>query len=115
MANMCLYEPIHGEYPDCDANCEDCSYYYIDEVREIMKQWKQEAKVDTPILTEYDYKRQKFVIYTTKPGYLIGFHGKTYYKYRDLLNDKLRSHLSIHDKDADEDKLIEFIECDDWV
>lgn len=27
-AKMCLFEPIHGRCPECDDNCDKCSYWY---------------------------------------------------------------------------------------
>ena len=28
---ICLYEPIHGEFPKCDGNCWRCRYAYYEE------------------------------------------------------------------------------------
>ena len=28
---ICLFEPIHGEFPNCDGNCWRCRYAYYEE------------------------------------------------------------------------------------
>lgn len=120
MANMCLFEAINGRYPNCNGACKKgkdryCSFYYVDEIVKIMYEWKKEAHVETPILTKYDHKNKKFIIYTTKPGYMIGFHGKTYEKYKNLLLEKLRSHFTDHNGVPTGKDFIEFIECNDAI
>ena len=120
MADMCLYEPIHGDSPDCDGACKKgegkyCPYYFVDEVCQIIRQWKNEAKVETPILTKYDRKRRKLIIYTTRPGFLIGRAGERLYRYEDTLRDKVTSHFIDHRGIPKIEHFIEFVECDDAI
>lgn len=119
MADKCLYEPINGTYPNCNGACKrgkrSCEYYFIDEIYHLVKQWKKEAKVETPLLTRMDKQRKKFIIYTTKPGYLIGYKGQLYEKYQDLLLDRLRFYLCNDSGPLRKDEVIEFIECDDAI
>ena len=120
MADMCLYEPIHGDEANCNGVCKRgenqyCPYYFVDEVVAIMREWKKEAHVDSPILTKYDHKRQKFIIYSTKPGFLIGKAGERYFRFREKLLPKIRGHLGNEQGPPEGDDLIEFIECNDFV
>ena len=91
--NRCLYEPINGSYPDCNGACKTgnkvCPYYFIDPIAEVMKQWKKDAGVDTPILWKHDHKRNKICLYTTRPGYFIGLHGDCYQKFHKLLKEAM--------------------------
>ena len=120
MADMCLYEPINGSYPNCDGACKKgkdnyCQYYFVDEICAIVKQWKKEAHVEEPLLIKYDYNRQKMIIYTTRPGRLVGFHGNIIDKYSKLLNEKLMLHFTTVDGLPKNDDFIELVECDDAV
>lgn len=120
MANMCIYEPINGSYPCCDGVCKKgndkyCPYYFVDEICVILKQWQKEAHAETPLLIKYDYKRKKMIIYTTRPGLLIGFHGSIIDKYSKLLNEKLMLHFTTADGIPQNSDFIELVECDDVV
>lgn len=104
--NTCLYEPIHGSYPECDGKCKTgpdkhCPYYFIDEVWETMNKWKIEAHVNTPIIWKTDKKTM--YIYTKQPGSLIGCRGALIEKYRNLLDE------------AGIKTRIELVECEDCV
>ena len=99
--NTCIYEPIHGSFPECDGKCEECGYYFIDELWKIMSKWKTEAHVGKPIMWKRD--KTKMYVYTTKPGYMIGYHGSLIEKYRNLLKE---NGFEIE---------IEFVECEDCV
>ena len=97
--------------PDCNGVCKAgpghiCNYYYIDKVAEVIRQWKREAGVDTPVLWKFDRKRNKVCLYSTKPGFLIGLHGGLYNKYLPKLIE------------ADKEKFqngIDIIECEEGV
>ena len=118
MADMCIYESQYGDEPNCEMRCnESCPYYYVDEALRIIKQWKDEAHVDTPIVIKYDSKKQCMNIYTTKPGYLIGRCGERYYKYRNMLTEAIKRRFTIgyNGEEIDMDKHIKIIECDDAV
>ena len=120
MADMCIYEPIHGDYPNCKGDCKRgkdnyCQYYAVDEICSILGQWKKEAHVEEPLIIKYDYKRRKMIIYTTKPGYLVGFHGNTINKYSELLKEKLRFRFTDENGIPQDGDFIELVECDDFV
>lgn len=120
MANMCLYEPINGDYPNCNGACKRgkdkyCPYYFVDEVCEIMHRWKSEAKVKDPVIIKYDYRKKKMIVYTTKPGYLIGPGGSLYLKYKDLLLRHLVLKFTDENGVAELDDYIEFVDCDDVI
>ena len=111
--NKCIYEPIHGSYPNCNGACKTgpdkhCPYYFIDDIWETMAQWKREAHVDTPIMWKFDRERNKMCVYTTRPGYLIGYHGGLVEKYRALLKERAPDNECIQ-------KGIELIEVDDCI
>ena len=115
MANMCIYEPINGSYPNCDGTCKYCKYYVIDEICAIVKQWKKEAHVEDPLLIKYDYNRKKMIIYTTRPGLLVGFHGNIIDKYSKPLNEKLMLRFTDANGIPQNGDFIELVECNDAV
>lgn len=120
MGNRCIYEPMVGAYPNCDGACKKgkdtyCPYYYVDEVCTLLKRWMTEAQVETPLLIRYDYEKLKLIIYTTDPGKLIGYHGKTITKYSKLLNEKLRLKFTGEKGIPQEVDFIELVKCDDAV
>ena len=108
--NKCIYEPIHGEMPNCSGACsrgEDrCVYYYIDEIWKIMNAWKKESGVTSAILWKYDHKRDKICLYTTRPGWFIGKNGERYNKYNAMLCQLNISYVK---------NGVEFIECDEFI
>lgn len=109
--DYCLFEPVHGREPDWDCSqreCEKCGYWYQDPIIRIFAAWKKEAGVTTPVLYKFDRKKKKIIIYSTRPGLLIGYHGRLYDKYLKLLQeDSLGKTYAA--------KGIEFVECDDGV
>jgi hypothetical protein len=105
--DKCIYEPIHGEYPKCNGACKKgkdnyCCYYFTDDFWHTMNDWKKEAGVTSPVQWKVDDRKHKIYIYTNRPGYFIGYHGKLYEKYKPLLNKTIQ-----HE--------IEFVECDDYI
>ena len=84
--NYCMYESVHGDMPTCSNNCKECGYYYHDYFSDIIKEWRIEAKVETPVLYKYDSGKDILTICTSRPGYMIGYHGKIIEKYREKLN-----------------------------
>jgi ribosomal protein S3 len=94
---------------------EHCPYYYIDEICKIIHQWKLEAGVDTAVIIKYDYRKKKMMIFTTKPGYLIGKAGALRMKYSSLLLPRLVSKFTDQDGVAELDDYIKIIECDDVI
>ena len=74
------------------------------EVSKIIKEWKDEAKVDGVILVSaYSDFKDTMKICTDKCGYMIGLHGRLYDKYFNKLKD-VNSKL----------ERIEFVETDSW-
>ena len=90
--NRCTYEIAHGTLPDCDGKCSagkfgHCSYYYVDPLCTLIKEWKREACVEDPVLIKKNSKDHMIMIYTTKPGYFIGYQGELYKKYNDKFKE----------------------------
>lgn len=110
MADGCLFEPIHGYYPEsCTGACKlgkdhYCSYYYIDEFWHTMHDWKKEANVKTAISWKIDYENNKMTVYAEQPGYFIGLKGSLYNKYFEIL----KKHKNIENG-------IEFVTIDDYI
>ena len=121
MADRCLYEPIHGHYPECDGACKKgpdkyCQYYFVDECCAIIRKWKAEARVDEPVLIKEDNRKKKLIIYSTRPGFLIGKAGERYYKYRELLRPIMAQRFVDHNGIPTLDEnFIEFVECNDAI
>ena len=106
--------------PDCDGKCKKgknnyCQYYYVDDICKLLSQWATEAVVEEPLLIRYDRERKQLVVYTTKPGYLIGDHGKLINKYSELLKTYLRWKFTDADGVPDGDDLIDLVLCDDVI
>jgi len=109
--DRCIYEPIHGQFPDCDGACKKekinvCPYYFVDEVWHIMNDWRKDAGVIAPIVWRYDKKRSKVCLYTTRPGYFIGLHGERYQRFWQKLKEVAPENQYIQNG-------IDIIECDD--
>ena len=92
-----------------------CQYYYVDDIFKLLSQRATEAGVKEPLLIRYDRERKKLVVYTTKPGYLIGDHGKLINKYSELLKTYLRWKFTDADGVPDGDDLIDLVLCDDVI
>lgn len=110
-----MYPSIHGSYRNCNGACkrgsEQCPYYFVDYILETVSKWKQDAHVDSPVLTKYDSEQKKLIIYTTKPGYFIGRNGNLFNQYNEALIYLLRKY-----KWPREDNIsIELIECNDYA
>lgn len=108
--NYCIYEPIHGKQANCNGVCQTadkfCPYYFVDTVLQIISDWKKEAGVESPVLYKFDHKGNKLILYTTRPGFMIGYHGRLYNKYLKLLQEDSIGTIYAA-------KGIEFVECDD--
>lgn len=120
MGNKCIYESMRGTTPNCSGACmkgkgNTCPYYYIDETANIIREWKDEAGVTTPLLTQYDYNNYKLIIYTTMPGYMIGREGSLYYKYHEKLKENLLSRLYHGEEIHNKENLIQFVDCSDYI
>ena len=110
--DKCLYEAVLGEYSGCDGICKRgkdsfCPYFYYDKVYHIMRDWQNDAKVTTPILWKWDAKRNKVCLYTTHPGYFIGFHGERYKRFVKLLSEA--------DPEKFKENGVDIIECEDGI
>ena len=110
--NYCMYESMHGKQADCNGVCQAadkiCPYYFIDTVLQIIFDWKKEAGVESPVLYKFDRKRNKLVLYTTRPGFMIGRAGNLINKYTDILKNDIRG--KSYAKNG-----IDIIECDEGV
>ena len=84
--NYCMYKPVHGAMPTCSNNCEECGYCYHDSFGDIIKEWRIEAKVENPVLYKYNSRDETLIICTSRPGYMIGYHGQLIEKYKEKLN-----------------------------
>lgn len=107
MSNYCMYEAMKGTIPDCDKTClqDHCAYYYVDPIAKIITEWKTEAKVTAPVLWKFNYSTNELNISTTRPGLLIGLHGRLINKYKSKFDEELYGKI----------KNIEFTECDDYA
>ena len=103
--NRCIYESLHEAFPKCGEKCSTCEYYYIDHLYTTIEEWKHEAGVESPVLWMFDENRNKLCLYTTRPGYLIGYHGSLIEKYTNILREK---NCEIGDG-------IDLIECSDGI
>lgn len=56
--------------------------------KKIIEEWCQEAHVTEPVGYYKDFRNKEWVIYTTKPGWLIGKAGVTLRKYEKILNNE---------------------------
>ena len=106
--NRCIFEPMNGRAPECDGVCkkgsEHCTYYFVDPVYKIMRDWKEEAGVNSPILWEMDYVTDKLIVCTIRSGLLIGKSGALVNKYRDRLNEIGKASNGVS-----------FVEASDWI
>lgn len=74
------------------------------EFSKIMKNWKDEAKVDGIILLGVGAPYSPtLTIYTDRPGAMIGRAGNTYYKYKEIIQ-KTFPHV----------KEVKLVETDRW-
>ena len=55
-------------------------------IKKIMQAWKKEAGVNTPVAYEYS---TDIIIYTNRPGYLIGRAGTLVEKYRHIFEKEI--------------------------
>lgn len=78
-----------------------CMYYCV-VIKDLMKQWKEEARVKQIIL--YNMKRDQndcdnseyvLELYTNRPGPMIGMSGCLVNKYRDLISSKIKHSVAI--------------------
>ena len=51
----------------------------------ILSKWKCDASLNESILYDVDWDKGFITIYTTKPGYLIGYQGELVYRYMDIM------------------------------
>lgn len=114
--NQCMYEPINGSFPNCNGACKKgenrvCPYYFEDPICKILGRWKKEASVEDALLITYDYDKKKLIIYTTRPGYLIGRGGERIKRYSELLRNELRIKFGV----SNGDDFIELVECGEVV
>lgn len=59
------------------------------EILKVLKEWKEEAGVKYPCLFKYLSRKNKIVIYTSRPGFFIGYHGKLVDKYKVKIKELL--------------------------
>lgn len=59
-------------------------------ILKVLKEWKKEAGVKYPCLFKYIGSENKIIIYTSRPGFFIGYHGELVDKYKKKINDILR-------------------------
>ena len=107
-----MYESMHACPPKCNGACQKgeavCAYYFIDTILKIVSDWKKEAGVKTPVLYKFDRKRNKMVLYTTRPGFMIGRAGVLYNKYEALLKNDIRGREYVKNG-------IDIVECEEGV
>lgn len=52
------------------------------QIQKIIREWKAECGVTHTVLFKYNMYGE-LIIYTDKPGYMIGLHGELVYKYSE--------------------------------
>lgn len=57
-------------------------------IQRIIKEWKKECRISRVIQWRLD-RNGILQIYTSQPGIMIGREGKTYYKYKEILEKEL--------------------------
>lgn len=59
------------------------------EILWILKKWKKESKYKGPIMFKIDRDRNTLVIFVSRPGILIGYHGEYSFKYIEKIKEKI--------------------------
>lgn len=76
-------------------------YLHLMIIHDIMKSWKDEAKIRNHIiLYKYDRQNKVLKVYTDKPGPLIGIAGTLINKYESKLRE-FDKDIKIHLKETD--------------
>lgn len=63
-------------------------------IKSIIRQWKYEAGVDSPIMFKYDSSGE-ITIYTSQPGFLVGKAGTIINKFKLIFQNELRGFTGI--------------------
>ena len=56
-------------------------------VEHILKNWKHESKHGGVIQYKYSYGEKKLTLFASRPGVLIGAHGRLVEKYKKILGE----------------------------
>lgn len=64
------------------------------QIRKIIKQWKAECGVTHTIL--FRFSAGELVIYTDKPGYMIGLRGEKAFKYERIFKSLDKEFKNVH-------------------
>ena len=65
-------------------------------IQEIIKQWKTECGVTHTILFRYHSLKGELIIYTDKPGYMIGLRGEKAFKYERIFKSLDKEFKNVH-------------------
>jgi ribosomal protein S3 len=60
-----------------------------------MRNWKEEAKVTTPIMYRHSICGKEVIVCTSQPGWLIGKAGRLVNKYSEIISNILREPTAI--------------------
>lgn len=60
-----------------------------------MRNWKEEAKVTTPIMCRHSICGKEVIVCTSQPGWLIGKAGRLVNKYSEIISNILREPTTI--------------------
>lgn len=69
----------------------------MDDLMDILTQWKEEAHVASPIQFRIHHKTGTLSIFTNKPGYLIGREGILVQKYTDILRTAVKGFSAVRE------------------
>lgn len=76
----------------CSGDFDDWIAEALNEARAIerkfLEDWCEEAKVETPVGYYNKFSEQKLIIYTDRPGWLIGYKGKLIEKYQQKFREE---------------------------
>lgn len=67
---------------------EEALKYNIKRNKDFLRQWCEEAGVVSPVGYGRDYSSKSYVVYTDKPGYLIGKGGCLAEKYTQIIREE---------------------------
>ena len=54
-------------------------------IERVIFHWKGDAGLQEPVMYDVNYDTKEILIYSTRPGWLIGRKGELVYKYEDFM------------------------------
>lgn len=82
------HKTTHDINSQSDDTFDICNYLTRD-VLTILSQWKHECKYDHTVQFKLNPAKNSITIFTSCPGYLIGYHGEKVLKYTTILKERV--------------------------